>query len=102
VFLRVEVRHLLAVIALPKFDQLSRKPSIRKALHRLANPACKPPDVLSPVRKSQMWRQYHDVGDLRFRKEIGKLAPPEFDVGGRDEQYCCLPEGSMIRVNSSL
>ena len=49
-----------------------------------------------------MWRQYHDVGDLRFLKEIGKLAPPEFDVGGRDEQYCCLPEGSMIRVNSSL
>jgi hypothetical protein len=41
-----------------------------------------------------MWRQYHDVRDLRFLKEMGKLAPTEFDAcRGRDEQYCYLSEG---------
>jgi len=41
-----------------------------------------------------MWGQYHDVGDLRFLKEMGKLAPPEFDAWrGRDEQYFYLSEG---------
>jgi len=41
-----------------------------------------------------MWRQYHDVRDLRFLKEMGKLAPTELDAWrGRDEQYCYLSEG---------
>jgi hypothetical protein len=27
-----------------------------------------------------MSEHYHDVGDLRFLKEMGKLAPPEFNA----------------------
>jgi len=41
-----------------------------------------------------MWRQYHDLRDLRFLKEMGKLGPTEFDAWrGCDEQYFYLSEG---------
>lgn len=29
-----------------------------------------------------MSEDYHDVGDLRFLKEMGKLAPTEFNAPG--------------------
>ena len=42
---------------------------IRNGLHRLANPACKPPDVVSPAQKSPQW---HD-----------KWSQPRFYLGPR-------------------
>src|SRR5207249_8124253 len=35
---------------------------------------------MSRLEEEEMSEHYHDVGDLRFLKEMGKLAPTEFNA----------------------
>jgi hypothetical protein len=47
------------------------------------------------ARRKEMSERYHDVEDLRFLKEIGKLAPTEFDAW-RGLQKVVAREGGTI------
>ena len=62
-----------------------------------------------------MSEHYHDVGDLRFLKEMGKLAPAEFNawlnldkiVGREDGQFQesianSSPWGLLSRLNALI
>src|SRR5260370_31371877 len=54
------------------------------------------------IRRNKMSAHYHDVGDLRFLKEMGKLAPTEFDAWRSLEKVVAREGGAIPRKYREL
>jgi AhpD family alkylhydroperoxidase len=54
------------------------------------------------LEEDQMSEHYHDVGDLRFLKEMGKLAPTEFNAWLNLDKIVGRDEGAIPRKYREL
>src|SRR5678815_3861405 len=59
---------------------MSYPPSCSRAFQRLLSETVATRTERRKIWEDEMSEHYHDVGDLRFLKEMGKLAPTEFNA----------------------
>jgi len=55
-----------------------------------------------PYRRAEMSEHYHDAGDMRFLKEMGKLAPTEFKAWLGLDQIVGREDGAIPRKYREL
>jgi AhpD family alkylhydroperoxidase len=79
-------------------DQQQKRPSILAILIRSSNPPVK----YTAVKENEMSEHYHDVGDLRFLKEMGKLAPTEFNAWVALDKIVGREDGAIPRKYREL
>jgi AhpD family alkylhydroperoxidase len=68
----------------------------RKGVHLI------PKGIVIEQEKTRMSNHYHDVGDLRFFKEMAKLAPTEFTAWFNLDKIVAREDGAIPRKYREL